>query len=78
MTPGLQFVEQDQSDERYPSFVGELERNTRTFQRLFAEAADRLMPAPDALANSKMDVFDILSEHVSAGVGGRGRGEGRA
>ncbi|PNW77889.1 hypothetical protein CHLRE_10g455850v5 [Chlamydomonas reinhardtii] len=57
------FVEQDQSDERYPSFVGELERNTRTFQRLFAEAADRLMPAPDALANSKMDVFDILSEH---------------
>ncbi|GLI59736.1 hypothetical protein VaNZ11_001684 [Volvox africanus] len=47
-----------------PDFVGELERNTRTYQKLMAEAADRLMPPPDVTAAGvKKDVYDILSEH---------------
>ncbi|GIL53265.1 hypothetical protein Vafri_8912 [Volvox africanus] len=47
-----------------PEFVGEIERNTRTYQKLMAEAADRLMPPPDVTAAGvKKDVYDILSEH---------------
>ncbi|GIL88994.1 hypothetical protein Vretimale_16291 [Volvox reticuliferus] len=47
-----------------PGFVGEVERNTRTYQKLMAEAADRLMPPPDVTAaDVKKDVYDILSEH---------------
>lgn len=48
-----------------PHFVAEIEQNTRTYQKLMAEAADRLMPAADVTAiNVKKDVYDILSEHV--------------
>ncbi|GLC33654.1 Mcm2-7 hexameric complex component [Pleodorina starrii] len=47
-----------------PGFVAEIERNTRMYQKLMAEAADRLMPPPDVnAANVKKDVYDILSEH---------------
>ncbi|GFR49380.1 hypothetical protein Agub_g11405 [Astrephomene gubernaculifera] len=51
-------------EEHRPHFANEIERNTRTFQKLMAEAADRLMPAADVTAaNVKKDVYDILSEH---------------
>ncbi|KXZ44931.1 hypothetical protein GPECTOR_60g708 [Gonium pectorale] len=55
----LFFEEQDQA-----GFVAEVERNSRTYQKLMAEAADRLMPAADVTAaDVKKDVYDILSEH---------------
>ncbi|KAG2494157.1 hypothetical protein HYH03_007792 [Edaphochlamys debaryana] len=53
-----------QVDTPQPNFVAEVERNSRTYQKLWAEAADRIMPAPDANSYGvKKDVYDILSEH---------------
>ncbi|PNH00628.1 Protein PROLIFERA, partial [Tetrabaena socialis] len=47
-----------------PKLVGQMEQNTRTYQKLIAEAADTLMPPPDVTAAGvKKDVYDILSEH---------------
>ncbi len=70
-SPHQFFTRQDMSQDadRRPGFAVDIERNSRTYQKLMAEAADRLMPPPDVSAASvKPDVYDILSEHVSRAV----------
>ncbi|KAJ9507934.1 hypothetical protein QJQ45_021173 [Haematococcus lacustris] len=49
-----------------PQFARNIERNTRTYVKLFAAAAAALMPGPQAGSTVEADVFDILAEQRRA------------